>query len=63
MQTRYLRMLAKNEEKNGNYERAATYLLTEKESGTTLPRTTQAEVEDMLDRLTSPVELLSFGVE
>lgn len=60
MQTRYLRMLATNEEKNGNYERAATYLLTEKESGTTLPRTTQAEVEDMLERLTSPVELLSF---
>jgi ABC-type branched-subunit amino acid transport system substrate-binding protein len=60
METRFLRMLAESQARQGRYAAAAAYLLTEKESGTALRQTTQVEVEDMLERLAAPVELLAF---
>jgi ABC-type branched-subunit amino acid transport system substrate-binding protein len=60
VQTRYLTMLARSEERKGEYARAAHYLLAEKESRATLQQTSQADVEEVLERLATPVALLAF---
>jgi ABC-type branched-subunit amino acid transport system substrate-binding protein len=60
MQTRLLRMLADSEARQGHYGAAAGYLLSEQQSASSLHQTTQAEVEDMLERMEAPPDLMAF---
>jgi ABC-type branched-subunit amino acid transport system substrate-binding protein len=60
MQTRFLRMLAESEARQGHYGAAAGYLLSESQSRTALRQSTRVEVEDMLERIESPQALMAF---
>jgi ABC-type branched-subunit amino acid transport system substrate-binding protein len=60
MQTRFLRMLAEHERRQGRLAEAATYLMLEMEREGTLRQTTQVEVEELLERMQLPAGLLAF---
>ncbi len=60
VQTRFLRMQAESAARLGKPAAAAGYLLAERKSASSLRQTTQVEVEDMLERLDAPQELLTF---
>lgn len=60
MHTRYLRMLARTREREGKFAEAAGFLLKEMNGDTTLGQSTRDEVEELLERLPSPMEVQIF---
>lgn len=60
VQTRYLRMQADSARKKGRNSQAATFLIKEKEWDDTLQQTTEGEVLEMLERMSSVQGMNSF---
>lgn len=60
MHTRFLRMQARSRERNGKFAEAAGLLLQEMNGDSTLGQSTRTEVEELLERLPSPLEMMVF---